>query len=131
MEYKDENFIPRYLGKICLVNFIIFLRTIKIGILIGNYLLIYSHLHGNFIPTLLYPGIKFSKLVTNTDIYIPIILFSKINKYNLKQTHAYLSLCWLRFIVSLINFIWLLKKNPVFLLWVMTFFFSFPIYTFN
>jgi len=38
LEYKDGNFIPRYLGKICLVNFIIFLGTIKIGIIIGNYL---------------------------------------------------------------------------------------------
>jgi len=36
---------------------------------------------------ILYPGIKFSKLVTNIDIYIPIILFPEINKYNLKQTH--------------------------------------------
>jgi len=35
----------------------------------------------------LYPGIKFSKLVTNIDIYISIILFPKINKYNLKQIH--------------------------------------------
>jgi len=32
-------------------------------------------------------GIKFSKLVTNIDIYIYIILFPGINKYNLKQTH--------------------------------------------
>ena len=30
------------------------------------------------------PGIKFSKLVTNIGIYIPIILFPGINKYNLK-----------------------------------------------
>jgi len=36
---------------------------------------------------ILYPGIKFSKLVTNIGIYIPIILFPGINKYNLKQTH--------------------------------------------
>jgi len=36
---------------------------------------------------ILYAGIKFSKLVTNIDIYISIILFSGINKYNLKQTH--------------------------------------------
>jgi len=62
LEYKDENFIPRYLGKIYLVNFIIFLGTIKIGIIIGNYIRIYSHLHENFIPTLflgkifLFPG---------------------------------------------------------------------------
>jgi len=35
----------------------------------------------------LYPGIKFSKLVTNIDMCIPIILFSGIYKYNLKQTH--------------------------------------------
>jgi len=38
LEYEDENFITRYLEKICLVNFIIFLGTIKIGIIIGNYL---------------------------------------------------------------------------------------------
>jgi len=67
----------------------------KIEIIIGNYIRIYSHLHRNFIPTLflgnfrniLYPGIKFSKLVTSIGICISIILFSGINKYNLKQTH--------------------------------------------
>jgi len=37
---------------------------------------------------ILYLGIKFSKLVTNMGIYIPIILFPGINKYNLKQTHS-------------------------------------------
>jgi len=36
---------------------------------------------------ILYPRIKFSKLLTNIGIYIPIILFPGINKYNLKQTH--------------------------------------------
>jgi len=36
------------------------------------------------------PEIKFSKLVTNISIYIPIILFPGINKYNLKQIHMYL-----------------------------------------
>jgi len=97
LEYKNENFIPKYLEKICLVNFIIFLRTIKIGIIIGNFIGIYSHLHGNLFPSfslgkfsiprnILYPGIKFSKLVTNIGIYISIILFPGINKYNLKQT---------------------------------------------
>jgi len=35
----------------------------------------------------LYPGIKFSKLVTNIGMRIPIILFPGIYKYNLKQTH--------------------------------------------
>ena len=34
-----------------------------------------------------YLGIKFSKLETNISIHIPIILFSGINKYNLKQKH--------------------------------------------
>ena len=52
--YKDENFILRYLEKICLVNFIIFLGTIQIGIIIGHYIWIYSHLHGNFIPNLFF-----------------------------------------------------------------------------
>ena len=53
---------------------------------------LYSHPFSweNFSITrnILYPGIKFSKLVTNIDIdiYISIILFSGINKYNLKQT---------------------------------------------
>jgi len=94
LEYKDENFIPKYLEKICLVNFIIFLETIKIGIIICNYILIYSHFLGNFIPTLLgkkfysrnmlNPRIKFNKLLTNIYTYIFIILFSGINKYNLK-----------------------------------------------
>ena len=98
MEYKGWNFIPKYLEKICLVNFIIFLGTIKIWIIIDNYIWIYCHLHGNFIPTLffgknfLFPykilGIKFSKLVANIGIYISIILFSGINKYNLKQTQV-------------------------------------------
>jgi len=31
------------------------------------------------------PGIKFTKLVTNINIYIPIILFPEINKFNLKE----------------------------------------------
>jgi len=41
---------------------------------------------GNFsIPrNILYSGIKSSKLVTNMDIYIFIILFPEINSYNLK-----------------------------------------------
>jgi len=34
----------------------------------------------------LYPEIKFSKLVTNIGMYISIVLFSGINEYNLKQT---------------------------------------------
>jgi len=38
---------------------------------------------------ILYPGIKFSKLVTSIGIYIAIILFSGINKYNLKQTRVH------------------------------------------
>jgi len=32
-------------------------------------------------------GIKFNKFITNIGIYVSIILFSGINKYNLKQTH--------------------------------------------
>jgi len=36
---------------------------------------------------ILYPGIKFSKLVTNINIYVFMILFSEIYDYNLKQTH--------------------------------------------
>jgi len=36
---------------------------------------------------ILYLGIKFNKFVTIIHIYISIILFTGINKYNLKQTH--------------------------------------------
>jgi len=35
----------------------------------------------------LYPRIKFSKLVTNIDMYISIVLFPEIYERNLKQTH--------------------------------------------
>jgi len=39
-----------------------------------------------FFRNLLYPGIKFNKLVTNIGMYISIILFMEIYKYNFKQT---------------------------------------------
>jgi len=99
LEYKDGNFIPRNLGKICLVSFIIFLGTIKIGIIIGKLFMnlftspweLYSYLFPReffSIPrNLLYLGIKFSKIVTNIGIYIPIILYPGIKNYNLKQIH--------------------------------------------
>jgi hypothetical protein len=38
----------------------------------------------------LYPGIQFSKLVTNMCMHISILLFQGIYKYNLKQTHMIL-----------------------------------------
>jgi len=52
---------------------------------------LYSHhfLWENFpIPiNVLYPEIKFSKLVANIGMHIYILLFSGIYEYNLKQTH--------------------------------------------
>jgi len=38
LKHKDENFIPRYIEKRCLFNIIIFPGTIKIDIIISNYI---------------------------------------------------------------------------------------------
>ena len=65
LEYKDVNFIPIYLEKICLFNICnilsqlfffdkIFSVTLKIGRLIDSYMLIYFHLHKNFILTVFF-----------------------------------------------------------------------------
>jgi len=67
--------------------------TINIWSIIGNYTWIYYNLHGNFIPTLffgkkfyiskniLYPGMKFSKLVTNIGIHFHYIVFFNKSKW--------------------------------------------------
>jgi len=42
----------------------------------------------SILMNILYSGIKWSKLITKIGMYNSIILFSRVYKHNLKQTHS-------------------------------------------